>query len=136
MTEAEVLDWLDRLLNVDTDKRAAVLQQLATDDPALHARLVKLLDAALTVSSSRLLEHAVAGGIAAAVEAAEPSLQANQSMAGYRLLRELGRGGMAAVWLAERIDGLIRRPVALKLPLFAVGSPVVAARFLQEKDAL
>jgi eukaryotic-like serine/threonine-protein kinase len=34
----------------------------------------------------------------------------------YRLLRELGRGGMAIVWLAERTDVLQHRQVALKLP--------------------
>jgi len=34
----------------------------------------------------------------------------------YRLERELGSGGMGVVWLAQRTDGMIRRPVALKLP--------------------
>ena len=35
----------------------------------------------------------------------------------YRLIREIGRGGMGAVWLADRVDGLLKRQVALKLPL-------------------
>ena len=35
----------------------------------------------------------------------------------YRLIRELGRGGMSLVWLAERVDGLLKRKVALKLPI-------------------
>jgi serine/threonine-protein kinase len=34
----------------------------------------------------------------------------------YQLVRELGTGGMGSVWLAVRSDGLINRPVALKLP--------------------
>ena len=34
----------------------------------------------------------------------------------YRLLRELGSGGMASVWRAERTDMLQGRQVALKLP--------------------
>ena len=34
----------------------------------------------------------------------------------YRLLHELGRGGMATVWRADRTDGRIERQVALKIP--------------------
>jgi eukaryotic-like serine/threonine-protein kinase len=33
----------------------------------------------------------------------------------YRLLREVGRGGMGTVWLAERADGLFRQRVAVKV---------------------
>jgi serine/threonine protein kinase len=33
----------------------------------------------------------------------------------YRLLEELGRGGMGTVWLAERADGHFEQRVALKL---------------------
>lgn len=53
----------------------------------------------------------------------------------YRLLRELGTGGMGRVWLAERADGEWQRQVALKLPRsgWARG---VAERLVQERDAL
>ena len=33
----------------------------------------------------------------------------------YRLIREIGRGGMGSVFLAERVDEVFRKHVALKV---------------------
>jgi eukaryotic-like serine/threonine-protein kinase len=53
----------------------------------------------------------------------------------YRLLSELGRGGMGAVWLAERFDGQLKRQVALKRPHLTGGS-ALAERLAKERDIL
>jgi tetratricopeptide (TPR) repeat protein len=53
----------------------------------------------------------------------------------YRLLRQIGEGGMGAVWLAERADGTLKRKVALKLPRLAWASDL-AARMARERDIL
>ena len=55
----------------------------------------------------------------------------------YKLIRELGFGGMGAVWLAERTDGQLKRNVALKLP-YAGGAyrKQLAERFARERDIL
>ena len=53
----------------------------------------------------------------------------------YRRIRELGRGGMGAVWLAERVDGQLKRQVAIKLP-HAIYSAQFLDRFRRERDIL
>jgi tetratricopeptide (TPR) repeat protein len=61
--------------------------------------------------------------------------QAGDEVGPYRLIRELGAGGMATVWLAERVDGVLHRQVALKLPRtgWAMG---LAQRMARERDIL
>ncbi|HYQ15044.1 MAG TPA: serine/threonine-protein kinase, partial [Polyangiaceae bacterium] len=59
----------------------------------------------------------------------------DQILAGkYRLIRQLGQGGMGSVWLAEHLA--LRSPVAIKLiePSIAT-NPEALARFLREAQA-
>lgn len=53
----------------------------------------------------------------------------------YRLLLEIGAGGMGTVWLAERADGQFTRTVALKLPRMHLLTGL-AARMARERDIL
>jgi serine/threonine protein kinase len=52
----------------------------------------------------------------------------------YRLIRQIGSGGMSSVWLAERCDGQIKRAIALKLPF--MGPAMQVERFMRERDIL
>jgi serine/threonine-protein kinase len=54
----------------------------------------------------------------------------------YELIRSLGTGGMAEVWLARRADGAFRREVALKLPILTRLRADLAQRFARECDIL
>jgi len=66
---------------------------------------------------------------------AMPGLAAGESVGPYRLVRELGMGGMGSVWLAERADGAYKRSVALKLP-HAGWDRRLADRVARERDIL
>ena len=54
----------------------------------------------------------------------------------YRVVRELGRGGMAIVYLAERADGEYEQQVALKWMLQTQADDASAELFRRERQAL
>jgi serine/threonine-protein kinase len=57
-------------------------------------------------------------------------------LSGYTLIREIGRGGMGSVYLAERSDGAFRRQVAVKLVLASLNTAGVMLGFQQERAIL
>jgi eukaryotic-like serine/threonine-protein kinase len=65
-----------------------------------------------------------------------PGAEAHQLLGPYRVLRELGRGGMGVVYLAERADGHFRRRVAIKLADTKDTKDPVYQRFLAERQIL
>ncbi|HEX8920936.1 MAG TPA: protein kinase, partial [Pyrinomonadaceae bacterium] len=54
----------------------------------------------------------------------------------YRILREIGRGGMGAVYLAERADSEFRRQVAIKLIKRGMDTDFILRRFRNERQIL
>src|SRR5215213_5628153 len=54
----------------------------------------------------------------------------------YRIVREIGQGGMGAVFLAERSDGEFQQKVALKIVGRGFGGSELARRFRQERQIL
>ncbi len=54
----------------------------------------------------------------------------------YRVIRELGHGGMGVVYLAERADGAYQQQVALKLVPIWLRSGAQVQRFLRERQIL
>jgi eukaryotic-like serine/threonine-protein kinase len=54
----------------------------------------------------------------------------------YRLIREIGRGGMGVVYLAERADGQFRQRVAIKRIAASDVSDPIHQRFLAERQIL
>lgn len=59
-----------------------------------------------------------------------------QNIGVYRIIRELGMGGMGAVYLAERNDGKFEQKVALKLLKREVNTSTIRRRFQIERKIL
>ncbi len=67
---------------------------------------------------------------------ADDSVLSGQEVGPYRIIRELGHGGMGAVYLAERIDGKFSQRVALKLLKREMNTSALRRRFQQEREIL
>jgi len=67
---------------------------------------------------------------------APSGLQPGERVGPYQLVRPLGAGGMAEVWLAQRAEGAFKREVALKLPKLSWRRRDVARRFARERAIL
>jgi len=65
-----------------------------------------------------------------------PGEQPGTLIGRYRLMRELGRGGMGSVWVAERADGQFEQQVALKLVKRGMDSVQIVTHFLRERQIL
>lgn len=100
---------------VDNDTRQEVETLLAFDPGARS-----FLERDVRVAASRAI----------------PQLEGKGWRAGpYRLLDVIGRGGMGAVYLAERADGEVTQRLAVKLLPLGAGDPQ-RERFLQERQIL
>lgn len=67
---------------------------------------------------------------------AEPPTYAGRRFGPYRILREIARGGMGAVFLAERADGAFQQQVALKIIRQSVADGELERHFRRERQIL
>ena len=120
---------LDRALELAPESRAQWLDALPEEHQALSAELRRLLQYAETDGPTPV-------GALPRLPSARPALCAGLQIGPYALRRSLGKGGMGEVWLAERVDGTLKRPVALKLPQTALLPQVLHERLAREREIL
>jgi serine/threonine protein kinase len=121
--------FIEALERDDPAERAAFLDQACAGDPALRQRIERLLKRHEQGQSS--LEAP-----ALAATADEPVTQQSGTLIGpYKLLEQIGEGGMGTVFMAEQ-KVPVRRMVALKIIKQGMDSAQVIARFEAERQAL
>ena len=115
---------LDEALGMTDEERSTWFSTLRDEDPTLARQLEMLLQEHRELSEEGFLE-------------ARPALSEAPGLAGqtfgvYKLVSEIGHGGMGTVWLAERSDGRFERRVAVKVLNVALMGKGGEERFKRE----
>lgn len=124
----EIEPLLDHLLDMPRTARSEWLRRRGTDRK-LSTLITRALDGTAHID-------AVAGELGACLHINDAPLDALPDVAGYRVLRFVGAGGMASVFQAQRELPGATQPVALKLLRIDVHDPEERRRFLREQAIL
>ena len=125
-------DWLlvkhifEAALNCAIEERGTLLDESCAGRPEVREEVESLLAA-----------HRKAGAF---LDRAEPFGEASswvgRRLGSYRLVAEIGDGGMGRVFLAERDDNQFRKQVAVKIIGAGGTHPEILRRFLDERQIL
>jgi serine/threonine-protein kinase len=134
---------LTRALELSDEARARFLDEACSGQAGLRARLERLLTAGESNQSLLTPGGGASGPLwtALAGECPEahpetPEPRPGDRIGAYRIVRALGQGGMATVYLAERADGQFEQTAALKVLDSARYLSDAADRFAQERQIL
>jgi serine/threonine protein kinase/tetratricopeptide (TPR) repeat protein len=121
---------LAQALEQNVEDRGTFVRQACGGDQALKAEVESLL--AHFDGADSLLENSPAANLLSM----HPVAMTGRRLGAYRIVREIGRGGMAAVYLGERDDRNYRKQVAIKMVAAGADAEQVLTRFRNERQTL
>jgi eukaryotic-like serine/threonine-protein kinase len=133
---ARVAEALDAALDAPAAERDRLLRERCGDDADLRAEVEALLRAA---TRDGFLDAPAARFAAPLLDDArddDAPAEEGGRVGPFRVVREIGRGGMGAVYLAEREGEEFRQRVAIKLVRGGADTPGAVRRFVEERRIL
>ena len=131
---ARLKDLFRVAIECDPAGRAAYLDEACADDTVLRAEISSLL-ASHDHAENFIESPAFADAVKALTESPTETV-AGRRVGSYRLIREIGRGGMGTVYLAERADEQYEKLVAIKVVRRGMDSEEILRRFYNERQIL
>jgi eukaryotic-like serine/threonine-protein kinase len=126
-------DLFERALPLPSGERTALLDDACGVDADLRREVVSLL--ASHHAGGGFVQQRIANALVSFYETGASAAQPAR-VGPYRLIRELGRGGMGTVFLAERDDDQYHARVAVKLVRPGMDTEFILARFKRERQTL
>ena len=117
-------------LELDPAERSGFLRQACGADDSLRTEIESLLSS--FDGAPNFLEDCPAADLLSEQSRA----MAGKRIGAYRILREVGHGGMAVVFLAERADDQYRKLVAIKMLKPGTNKDEIPRRFRNERQTL
>src|SRR5689334_19540645 len=124
-------------LDLPAERRASYLTEACAQDPTLQGEVVSLL--ARHESGDYSLEDLIPADIKARrfdpfADDQDPLI--GRRLGAYEIVREIGRGGMGAVYEAVRVDREFQKRVAIKLVKRGMDTDFILRRFRKERQIL
>src|SRR5215204_6629268 len=126
--------FLDKLYGANDEVRAEVMKLLESDDSAadfIESPIwtdSKFLNTSVKKELSNSIDRETGDG--------DGDGFLGKQVGVYQIKKEIGRGGMGAVYLAERADGEFQQRVAIKLIKRGMDSDFIVKRFRHERQIL
>lgn len=127
-TQRLIRELFDGASELPAHQRQAWVEARSGGNPQVISSVMRLLQAANASGQGFLAEPAF--------KREKPALEEGMMIGPYRVLRELGSGGMGVVYLAMRSDEVYHRMAAVKVIRPELRANPLKDRFLQERDIL
>jgi non-specific serine/threonine protein kinase/serine/threonine-protein kinase len=135
-----VRDLMHRALDVPAAERAAWVETQAGGDAAVSSEVMRLLAADASARGfldvPLIADPAAAAALREALPVRADGLDAGSEVGPYRVLHEIGRGGMGTVYLAVRADEVFEKHVAIKVAAAGPGRAGHRDLFTRERQLL
>ena len=126
----QVKELFTLALERDPEERSDFLRQACAGDDSLRTEVESLLSS--FDGTATFLEDCPASDLLSA----QSRTVTGKKIGAYRIIREIGQGGMAVVYLGERDDQNYRKQVAIKMVKPGIDTEQVLHRFRNERQTL
>ena len=135
----KVEEIFERAVDLPPAERALYLARRCGNDRDLQREVEEMIDADRLSNNfieSPVIASSTLSNLLPTIEDSVPPDFIGLRVGAYQLIRELGRGGMGAVFLARRADSAFEKQVAVKLIKRGMDTDFILKRFRNERQIL